>query len=207
MTLEDQLARNEQNEAENEGIRDTIGRLDAPETTVSAGINANHRFGSFAGNLRILSSGLVVESWALPTPSAAKNAKWRLDRILKRKAEQGVKICVAVYQEVDPLITINLAHTELTTIAAGSIFVLAVRHQNQPLADARPTDFSRTVFPGQDIEVPPELRVRRGRSCNTNATDSGPSPLASANLHTFASTHKLSGPFNFPDAIGKLQSG
>jgi phospholipase D1/2 len=61
----------------------------------------------------------------------AKNAEWRLDRILKRKAEQGVKICVAVYQEVriyyrlcdnlsalrhpkvDPLMTINSAHTEV----------------------------------------------------------------------------------------------
>jgi phosphatidylserine/phosphatidylglycerophosphate/cardiolipin synthase-like enzyme len=63
----------------------------------------------------------------------AKNADWRLDRILKRKAEQGVKICVAVYQEVcidyrlcdklnlsalrhpkvDPLMTMNSAHTKV----------------------------------------------------------------------------------------------
>ena len=30
----------------------------------------------------------------------AYNSEWRLDRILKRKAEQGVKIYVVVYKEV-----------------------------------------------------------------------------------------------------------
>jgi len=46
-----------------------------------------------------------VKDWWL-TPElylrrpAAYHPEWRLDRILKRKAEQGVKIYVIVYKEV-----------------------------------------------------------------------------------------------------------
>lgn len=40
------------------------------------------------------------------------NKEWRLDRILKRKAEQGVKIYVIVYKEVEQALTCNSAHTK-----------------------------------------------------------------------------------------------
>ncbi|TQS35357.1 hypothetical protein Golomagni_04224 [Golovinomyces magnicellulatus] len=40
------------------------------------------------------------------------NQEWRLDKILKRKAEAGVKIFVIVYREVEAVITINSAHTK-----------------------------------------------------------------------------------------------
>ncbi|KKA29605.1 hypothetical protein TD95_000713 [Thielaviopsis punctulata] len=40
------------------------------------------------------------------------NAQWRLDQILKRKAEQGVKIYVSVYREVEAAITCNSRHTK-----------------------------------------------------------------------------------------------
>ncbi|KAG5221387.1 Phospholipase [Salix suchowensis] len=36
--------------------------------------------------------GLVVDTRALPSPTSAHYPEWRLDRLLKRKAEQGVKI-------------------------------------------------------------------------------------------------------------------
>ncbi|KAI0131779.1 hypothetical protein BJ170DRAFT_611347 [Xylariales sp. AK1849] len=40
------------------------------------------------------------------------NQEWRLDQVLKRRAEAGVKIYVAVYREVEAAITCNSAHTK-----------------------------------------------------------------------------------------------
>jgi len=40
------------------------------------------------------------------------NKEWRLDRILKRRAEAGVKIYVIVYREVEAALTCNSAHTK-----------------------------------------------------------------------------------------------
>ncbi len=40
------------------------------------------------------------------------NQEWRLDQILKRKAEAGVKIYVIVYKEVAQALTCNSAHTK-----------------------------------------------------------------------------------------------
>lgn len=40
------------------------------------------------------------------------NQEWRLDQILKRKAEAGVKIFVIVYREVEAAITCNSLHTK-----------------------------------------------------------------------------------------------
>ncbi|KAF6808198.1 phospholipase [Colletotrichum sojae] len=40
------------------------------------------------------------------------NQQWRLDQVLKRRAEAGVKIYVCVYREVEAAITCNSAHTK-----------------------------------------------------------------------------------------------
>ncbi|KAI9681583.1 MAG: hypothetical protein M1829_000780 [Trizodia sp. TS-e1964] len=40
------------------------------------------------------------------------NQEWRLDQVLKRRAEAGVKIFVIVYKEVEQAITCNSAHTK-----------------------------------------------------------------------------------------------
>ncbi|KAJ1781256.1 hypothetical protein LPJ62_005895, partial [Coemansia sp. RSA 2167] len=42
----------------------------------------------------------------------ALNEEYRLDRLLKRKAEEGIKIYVAVYKEVTVSLTINSAYTK-----------------------------------------------------------------------------------------------
>jgi phospholipase D1/2 len=39
------------------------------------------------------------------------NQEWRLDQILKRKAEEGVKIYVIVYREVEVRCTLPLPQT------------------------------------------------------------------------------------------------
>lgn len=40
------------------------------------------------------------------------NQEWRLDQILKRRAEAGVKIYIVVYREVEAALTCNSAHTK-----------------------------------------------------------------------------------------------
>lgn len=40
------------------------------------------------------------------------NQEWRLDQILKNRAENGVKIYVIVYKEVEQALTCNSAHTK-----------------------------------------------------------------------------------------------
>ena len=48
---------------------------------------------------------IYIEDWWLSPElylrrPPAENERWRLDRVLKRKAEEGVKIYVVVYKEV-----------------------------------------------------------------------------------------------------------
>ncbi|KAH9974594.1 hypothetical protein BGW80DRAFT_1436752 [Lactifluus volemus] len=172
---------------------------------IRAEMNAGHRFGSFAGErpqnfvkwhikghdyfyalsemLESARECIFIQDWWLSPElylrrPPAKNAEWRLDRILKRKAEQGVKICVAVYQEraleaLHPNIACMRhpnhigtkdvvkywSHHEKVVVVdnhracIGGLDICFGRWdtQNQPLADAHPTDFSRTIFPGQDF--------------------------------------------------------
>ncbi|KAG9018728.1 hypothetical protein FRB90_010196 [Tulasnella sp. 427] len=120
----------------------------------------------------------------------ADNEEWRLDRLLKRKAEQGVKVYVIVYKEVTQTSANSSRHTKNALqelhpnvlvqrhpdhIGAVDTVKLWSHHEkllvvdcnraciggldlcfgrwdthSHPLADAHPTDFSRTVFPGQD---------------------------------------------------------
>lgn len=44
--------------------------------------------------------------------------EWRLDRLLKRKAEQGVKIYVVVYKEVTETMTLSSKHTKVRNTSA-----------------------------------------------------------------------------------------
>jgi len=117
--------------------------------------------------------------------------EWRLEDVLLRKAEQGVKIHIIVYKEVPDTSSIDSDHTKhrleklhpniavmrhpdhnLTTesvfywshheklviidntyVSMGGIDLCFGRWDthNHPLSDAHPTDFTRTLFPGQDF--------------------------------------------------------
>ncbi|CAI4213055.1 unnamed protein product [Parascedosporium putredinis] len=60
---------------------------------------------------------IYIEDWWLSPELFLRrpphsNQKWRLDNILKRKAEQGVKIYVIVYREVEAALTCNSRHTK-----------------------------------------------------------------------------------------------
>jgi phospholipase D1/2 len=45
----------------------------------------------------------------------AKHPEWRLDHVLKRKAEQGVKIYIIVYKEVTQTMSMGSKHTKVSS--------------------------------------------------------------------------------------------
>jgi phospholipase D1/2 len=60
---------------------------------------------------------IYIEDWWLSPELFLRrppyhNQEWRLDQILKRKAEAGVKIYVIVYREVEAALTCNSEHTK-----------------------------------------------------------------------------------------------
>ncbi|KAI0064970.1 phospholipase D/nuclease [Artomyces pyxidatus] len=184
---------------------------------VRAEINASHRFDSFADQRsqnavkwhidghdyfwalsEMLESAkeciFILDWWLTPElylrRPPAYHPEWRLDRLLQRKAEQGVKVYVVVYKEVTQTMSMSSAHTK-KALEALHPNIACMRHpdhigskddvefwshhekvvvvdnhraciggldicfgrwdtNNHPLADAHPTDFSRTLFPGQD---------------------------------------------------------
>ncbi|KAI0086021.1 phospholipase D/nuclease [Irpex rosettiformis] len=106
---------------------------------IRAEINASHRFHSFADQRsqnfvkwhvdghdyfyalsEILESAreviFILDWWLTPEVylrrPPAYNEQWRLDRVLKRKAEQGVKIYVIVYKEVTQTMSMSSSHTK-----------------------------------------------------------------------------------------------
>ncbi|KAF8317462.1 phospholipase D/nuclease [Clavulina sp. PMI_390] len=116
--------------------------------------------------------------------------EWRLDRLLKRKAEEGVMVYVIVYKEVTETMTMSSRHTKhaleglhknITVMrhpdhigavdsvefwshhekvvvvdnfraCIGGLDLCFGRYDTttHPLADAHPTQFYKTLFPGQD---------------------------------------------------------
>ncbi|TBU21722.1 phospholipase D/nuclease [Dichomitus squalens] len=58
----------------------------------------------------------ILDWWLTPElylrRPPAKYPEWRLDRVLKRKAEQGVKVYVIVYKEVTQTMSMSSAHTK-----------------------------------------------------------------------------------------------
>lgn len=136
----------------------------------------------------------ILDWWLTPElylrRPPADYPEWRLDRLLQRKARQGVRIYVIVYKEVTQTMTMNSKHTK-AALEALHPNIACMRHpdhigskdavefwshheklvvvdnhrgcvggldicfgrwdtHNHPLADVHPTDWSRTLFPGQD---------------------------------------------------------
>ncbi|KJA15853.1 hypothetical protein HYPSUDRAFT_48013 [Hypholoma sublateritium FD-334 SS-4] len=184
---------------------------------VLAEIRSSHRFESFAAERRGNTAKWHVDGhdymWAVSemidkaqevifildwwlTPElylrrpAAYFPEWRLDRLLQRKAQEGVKIHVIVYKEITQTMSMSSKHTK-ADLEALHPNITCMRHpdhigakdsvefwshhekvvlvDNQyaaiggldlcfgrwdththPLADVHPTDFDKTLYPGQD---------------------------------------------------------
>ncbi|KAI8454268.1 hypothetical protein BY996DRAFT_4582083 [Phakopsora pachyrhizi] len=158
-------------------------------------VDAHDYFYAVSELLESATKSILIQDWWL-TPELylrrppGLNERWRLDRILKRKAEAGIKICVIVYKEVSLNMTLNSAHTKHSledlhpSIACmrhpdhfdGDETVLLWSHHQKviivddkraciggldlcfgrwdtpshSLADCHISDFTETVWPGQD---------------------------------------------------------
>ncbi|KAI9633008.1 uncharacterized protein MKK02DRAFT_40389 [Dioszegia hungarica] len=136
---------------------------------------------------------MILDWWLSPELQLRRPAalfpEWRLDRLLKKKAEQGVRIYIMVYKEVTASMALSSSHTKHAledlhdNIAcmrhpdhSGGELVYYFSHhekvcivdnklaamggldacygrwdtRDHPLADVHPTEFYKSLFPGQD---------------------------------------------------------
>uniref|UniRef100_A0A4W5LQI5 Phospholipase n=1 Tax=Hucho hucho TaxID=62062 RepID=A0A4W5LQI5_9TELE len=81
-------------------------------------VNGSGYFADLADALEQAKEEIFITGWWL-SPEVflkrpATGTYWRLDQILKRKAEQGVKVCVLLYKEVEMALGINSGHSKRT---------------------------------------------------------------------------------------------
>uniref|UniRef100_A0A8D3CEE1 Phospholipase n=1 Tax=Scophthalmus maximus TaxID=52904 RepID=A0A8D3CEE1_SCOMX len=81
-------------------------------------VNGSGYFADLADALEQAKEEIFITDWWLSPEVFLKRPAtdnyWRLDKILKRKAEQGVKVCVLLYKEVELALGINSEHSKRT---------------------------------------------------------------------------------------------
>ncbi|XP_029029623.3 phospholipase D1 [Betta splendens] len=81
-------------------------------------VNGSGYFEDLANALEQAAEEIFITDWWLSPEVHLKRPAtdnyWRLDEILKRKAEQGVKVCVLLYKEVELALGINSDHSKRT---------------------------------------------------------------------------------------------
>uniref|UniRef100_A0A4W4DXY6 phospholipase D n=1 Tax=Electrophorus electricus TaxID=8005 RepID=A0A4W4DXY6_ELEEL len=88
-------------------------------TKVQWFVNAAGYFDAIADALEGAKEEIFITAWWLSPEIFLKRPvvdgnTWRLDHVLKRKAEQGVKICVLLYKEVEVVLGLNSEYTKRT---------------------------------------------------------------------------------------------
>ncbi|KAJ3807520.1 phospholipase D/nuclease [Lentinula aff. lateritia] len=94
-------------------------RRDDPEEKAAdalrAEINASNRFDSFGRRTfrkRVYIHPRLVGPLSFICAPPAKHSEWSLDKVLKRKAQQGVKVYVVVYKEVSQTMSMSSKHAK-----------------------------------------------------------------------------------------------
>lgn len=87
-----------------------------PDTLTKWYVNGHGYFSDLADALEQAKEEIFITDWWL-SPEVflkrpATGTYWRLDKILKRKAEQGVKVCVLLYKEVELALGINSGYSK-----------------------------------------------------------------------------------------------
>ncbi|XP_068187570.1 phospholipase D2 [Antennarius striatus] len=81
-------------------------------------VNGSGYFADLADALEQAQEEIFITDWWLSPEVFLKRPAtdnyWRLDEILKRKAEQGVKVCILLYKEVELALGINSEHSKKT---------------------------------------------------------------------------------------------
>ncbi|EIW71690.1 hypothetical protein TREMEDRAFT_71238 [Tremella mesenterica DSM 1558] len=136
---------------------------------------------------------MILDWWLSPELQLRRPAaifpEWRLDRLIKRKAEEGVRVYVMVYKEVTASMALSSKHTKhaledlhenISVMrhpdhSGGELVYYFSHHEklcvvdnkiaamggldacygrwdtrNHPLSDVHPTQFYKSLFPGQD---------------------------------------------------------
>lgn len=79
-------------------------------------VNGSGYFSDLADALEQAKEEIFITDWWLSPEIHLKRPAtdnyWRLDQILRRKAEQGVKICILLYKEVELALGINSEHSK-----------------------------------------------------------------------------------------------
>ncbi|XP_030643413.1 phospholipase D1 [Chanos chanos] len=101
-------------------------------TTVQWFVNAAGYFNAIADALEGAKEEIFITAWWLSPEIFLKRPvvdgnTWRLDHVLKRKAEQGVKICVLLYKEVEVILGLNSEYTKKTLMGLHSN-IRVIRH-------------------------------------------------------------------------------
>ncbi|KAI4883825.1 hypothetical protein NFI96_006020 [Prochilodus magdalenae] len=89
-----------------------------PHTFTKWYVNGSGYFSDLADALENAKEEIFITDWWL-SPEVflkrpARGTYWRLDQILKRKADQGVKVCVLLYKEVELALGINSDYSKRT---------------------------------------------------------------------------------------------
>uniref|UniRef100_A0A674DZA2 Phospholipase n=1 Tax=Salmo trutta TaxID=8032 RepID=A0A674DZA2_SALTR len=97
-------------------------------------VNGSGYFADLADALEQAKEEIFITDWWL-SPEVflkrpATGTYWRLDQILKRKAEQGVKVCVLLYKEVEMALGINSGHSKRTLMDMHPNIKVCLRHSN-----------------------------------------------------------------------------
>ncbi|XP_014897581.1 phospholipase D1 [Poecilia latipinna] len=81
-------------------------------------VNGKDYFADLADALEEAKQEIFITDWWLSPEiflkRPATDNRWRLDEILKRKAEEGVKVCVLLYKEVEMALGINSDYSKRT---------------------------------------------------------------------------------------------
>ncbi|XP_062392373.1 phospholipase D2 isoform X1 [Sardina pilchardus] len=84
-------------------------------------VNGSQYFSDLADALEQAKEEIFITDWWLSPEVFLKRPAtddyWRLDTILKRKAEQGVKVCVLLYKEVELALAINSFYSKRTLMS------------------------------------------------------------------------------------------
>uniref|UniRef100_A0A8B9HJ39 phospholipase D n=1 Tax=Astyanax mexicanus TaxID=7994 RepID=A0A8B9HJ39_ASTMX len=101
-------------------------------TTAQWFVNAAGYFDAIADALEGAKEEIFITAWWLSPEIFLKRPvvdgnTWRLDHVLKRKAEQGVKICVLLYKEVEVVLGLNSEYTKKTLMGLHSN-IMVIRH-------------------------------------------------------------------------------
>ncbi|XP_048095981.1 phospholipase D1 [Alosa alosa] len=172
-------------------------------TTTQWFVNAAGYFDAIADALEGAKEEIFITAWWLSPEIFLKRPvvdgnSWRLDCVLKRKAEQGVKICVLLYKEVEVILGLNSDYTKRTLTGLHSN-IRVIRHPDHvPSTALLWAHHEKTVVVDQSLAFLGGIDLAYGRWDNSQhrLTDVGsvrrspqPSPALSP---TNANTNWLS---------------